>query len=81
MPRECGPPSWVLQNGNRFAVDLLLVAERASPGWPAFAGHDSLVAATTPRPFGHYVAREAAIRLELVTDELHGLFGACVMEF
>ena len=28
-----------------------------------------------------YVAREAAIRLEMVTDELRGLFGACVAEF
>ncbi|HWA92058.1 MAG TPA: hypothetical protein VG889_18605 [Rhizomicrobium sp.] len=28
-----------------------------------------------------YVAREAAIRLELVTDELRGLFGACIAEF
>jgi hypothetical protein len=27
-----------------------------------------------------YVAREAAIRLEVVTDELRGLFGACVLE-
>ena len=27
-----------------------------------------------------YVAREAAIRLEMVTDELRGLFGACVLE-
>jgi hypothetical protein len=28
-----------------------------------------------------YVAREAAIRLELVGDELRGLFGACIAEF
>jgi hypothetical protein len=28
-----------------------------------------------------YVAREAAIRLELVGDELRGLFRACLMEF
>jgi hypothetical protein len=27
-----------------------------------------------------YVAREAAIRLEAVTDELHGLYRACVLE-
>lgn len=28
-----------------------------------------------------YVAREAAIRLEMVRDELRGLFGSCVAEF
>ena len=28
-----------------------------------------------------YVAREAQVRLELVGDELRGLFGACITEF
>ncbi len=54
MARECGPPSWfcTIENDSRGAAEVtstprlrVQFSETApmSPGWPAFAGHDSYI--------------------------------------